>query len=99
ALYVQGDREASARELAELDDRKHEDYRLLLVSALLALEAALETPCPLPMTEGPAFEWESAPASWPPALVAAVEAAGQANVAPDLADEYAKDRTAIDGLS
>jgi hypothetical protein len=99
ALYVQGDRMAAARELAELDGRKHEDYRLLLVSALLQLEAALETPCPLPAIDSPAFEWEPGPASWPPALVAAVEAAAQANVAPDLADEYGKDRSAIDGLA
>jgi hypothetical protein len=99
ALFAQGDREAAARELADLDARKDEDYRLHLVSALMALEAALAAPCPLAALEAPAFEWEERPAPWPTPLVAAIEAAARANVAPDLAEEYKADQPEINGLS
>src|SRR5439155_22503645 len=94
-----GDRDAAARDLVALGRRKEDDYRLQLVSALLALETALAAPCPLPALEGPAFEWEEKPAAWPAPLVAAIQSAARSKVANDLADEYKSDRALIDGLS
>jgi hypothetical protein len=98
ALYAQGERERAAKELAALGEQRSEDYRLPLTAALMALEAALAEPCPLPVLEGPEFEWERAPAAWPPALVAEIEAVVRAKVASDLAQEYTRDRAMIGGV-
>ena len=94
ALYAAGDREGAARELAALGSQKETDYRLALVSALLALEKALEKPCPLPVVEAPGFEWDQPPER----IVAGIGSVSAAKVAPDLADEYEKDKPAIQGL-
>ncbi|MBI3855439.1 MAG: serine/threonine protein kinase [Planctomycetes bacterium] len=95
ALYAAGDREAAARELAELGRRKEDDYRLLLVSALLDLEDALAKPCPLPLLECPGFEWDRRPAP----LAAEIKAVARAKVGSDLAAEYKEDGAAIQGLT
>jgi hypothetical protein len=99
ALYAQGERDAAAKELAALEDRKAEDYRLPLTAALLALEGALAEPCPLPALEGPGFEWERPPAPWPSALLAEIDAVVRAKVASELSPEYTQDRALIDGLA
>jgi len=97
ALYAQGDRTAAARELAVLRGEKADDYRLPLTAALIALDAALLEPCPLPAFETPAFEWEGKPAPWPAPLVAEIQAAAKSDAA-GLTEEYREDRRAIDGL-
>jgi hypothetical protein len=94
ALYASGDRDGAARELASLEALKESDYRLALVAALLALEKALEAPCPMPVTEAPAFEWDRPPQR----IAAGIGAVSAAKVTPDLADEYAKDKDVIKGL-
>ncbi|HZE99647.1 MAG TPA: protein kinase [Planctomycetota bacterium] len=95
AHYARGDGDAAERELRELEPRKREDYRILLVPALRKLEASLAAPCPLPAFEGPGFEWEEAPV--PPA--SGIDEVVRAKIPPDLAKDYEEDRAAIDGLS
>jgi hypothetical protein len=94
ALYAAGDRDGALRELSEFDGHQESDYRLLLVSALLALEKALEKPCPLPVLEAPSFEWEQKPEP----IVAGFDAVSGAKVAADLAAEYEEDKPAIQAL-
>ena len=95
ARYARGDREAVDRELASLEPRKGEDYRLLLLRALLKLEKALAVPCPLAAFEGPAFEWEEAPSP----IATGIEEVVHAKIEPGLRADYEEDRAVIDGLS
>ena len=95
ARYALGDRKEVDRELAALEARKGDDYRLLLIPALQKLERALERPCPLAAFEGPGFEWEEPPAP----IDTGIDEVVRAKVEPDQRKEYDDDHAAVDGLS
>jgi len=95
ARYALGDLKEVDRELAALEPRKGDDYRLLLIPALRKLEKTLDRPCPLAAFEGPEFEWEEPPEP----IDAGIEEVVRAKVEPDQRKEYDDDHAAIDGLS